>query len=93
MLQDETMEEELIPLYIKRKELQLQNLSQIREKIIEILNKENKTLCDLIGLDWIHVNYAFDNSEINNTVVSIMTEICLQFGYKLEINFIKDENK
>lgn len=88
MLQDETMEEELIPLYVKRKELQLQNLSQIREKIIEILNKENKALCDLIGLDWRHVNYAFD-SEVNNTVVTIMTEICLQLGYKLEINLIK----
>lgn len=86
------IEEEQIPIYIVRKQQKLKNLSKIKEKIIEILEKENKTLCDLIGLDWRHVQYIFDG-EYGNPLVDILSEICLQFGYKLEINFIKDENK
>lgn len=88
MLQDETIEEELIPVYVKRKQVKLENLSIIQKKIVEILEKENKTLCDLIGLDWRHVKYIFDG-ESGNSLVDILSEICLQFGYKLEINFTK----
>lgn len=84
------IEEELIPMYVKRKEVKLENLSTIKKKIIEILEKENKTLCDLIGLDWKHVEYIFDG-ESGNTLICILSEICLQFGYKLEINFTRNE--
>lgn len=82
-----------IPIYVKRKELQQENLTKIKEKINEILEKENKTLCDLIGLDFKHIKYMFDVNCGDTSVIGIMTEICLQLGYKLEINFIKDENK
>ena len=75
-------------IYEKRKRLHNGLLLQFKKEISNILDREDKSLIDLIGLGWNHVKYIFDG-ETSNTLVDILTEICLKFGYRLEIKFVK----
>ncbi len=78
----------------ERNKIQQEILLNFKKVIGDTLDKENKSLFDLIGLDWRHVKYIFDG-KTDNQIINIISEICLKYGYKLEIKFIKikDEDK
>lgn len=66
-------------------------MSKFKDDVMNILKENIMNLEDRTGLTEKFFNYLLKPGYGIN--LSILTEVATGLGYKLEINFIKDENK